>query len=58
MCQKSVKFIKSLAFFGVFFKFLKEIGLHLPIYIIRKVNNNLLKKEVTGYENYLQQEGV
>ena len=44
--------------FGIFLKFLKEIGLPLPIYIIRKVNNNLQKKEVTRYDNYLQQEGV
>ena len=58
MCQLNVKFLKSLAFFNIFLKFLKEIGLPLPIYIIRKVNNNPQKKEVKRYDNYLQQEGV
>ena len=38
-CDKHQKLLKNLPFFSKKSKFLKEIRLPLPIYIIRRVNN-------------------
>ena len=38
-CDKHQKVLKNLPFFSKKSKFLKEIRLPLPIYIIRRVNN-------------------